>query len=138
MKNTTLLFMIALALVAAGIFLWQEETHGPLPLPDRVISGGVIQEGMVSSSETGAQDLRLSIKDGNYYPQVLEVKKGRMVRLTLDSSVKGCFRSLTIKNLNIFEYSPTPSKRIEFTPDKEGTFVFACSMGMGYGKLVVS
>ena len=57
--------------------------------------------------------------------------------ISLDSSVTGCLRSFTIKDLGVSKYAKTPSETIDFTPTKKGTFTFACVMGMGYGKLIV-
>jgi len=84
-----------------------------------------------------AQKITLGTKNYNYYPNTLTVKVDQPVELTLDESVYGCFRSFTVKALGIQKYSSDPSQKIEFTPTQKGTFAFACSMGMGYGKLIV-
>ena len=83
------------------------------------------------------QKIVLSEKNYNYYPQEIKVKAGQPVSLSLDSSVKGCLRAFTIRDLGINKYLPAPKDSVEFTPKKVGTFTFACSMGMGYGKLIV-
>ena len=83
------------------------------------------------------QKVSLGIKNANYYPNTLTVESGKPVELTLDSSVSGCFRSFTVKSLGVQEYSRTPAETISFVPTTKGTFAFACSMGMGYGKLIV-
>lgn len=85
----------------------------------------------------GVQKVTLSIKDQNYYPNEIKVDAGQSVSVTLDSSVQGCFRSFTIKELGISGYSSNPSQTIDFIPNKKGIFTFACSMGMGYGKIIV-
>ena len=85
----------------------------------------------------GAQEFVLSIKDLNYFPQEIRVKEGSNVSIILDKSVQGCFRYFTIKDLGISKYSSKPEDSIEFTANKKGTFVFACSMGMGTGKIIV-
>ena len=84
-----------------------------------------------------AQKIILWIKNYNYYPSTLEVEAGKPVELTLDESVSGCLRSFTSKELGISQYSRNPEDKIKFTPEKKGTFTFACSMGMGFGKLIV-
>jgi len=93
-------------------------------------SGNVVATGEV-------QEVIIGIKDYNYYPNTIEVDVGKTVRLRLDSSVVGCFRDFTIRELGVREYLKTPNDYVEFTPTKQGTFTFACSMGMGTGKLIV-
>lgn len=92
---------------------------------------------VVANSGGEAQKIILSERDLNYYPQTITVKAGQPVELSLDSSVKGCLRSFTIRDLGVQKYAKTVSDVIAFTPTKKGTFTFACSMGMGYGKIVV-
>lgn len=113
-----------------------------------VVAGAIIfmNGGSSSNSVTGnviantggdAQKITLSERDLNYYPQTLTVTAGQPVELTLDSSVKGCLRSFTIRDLGVQQYAKTDSDVIKFTPTKKGTFTFACSMGMGYGTIIV-
>lgn len=83
------------------------------------------------------QKVTLSIKNYNYYPDTITVKSGQPVRIYLDESVVGCYRSFTIRELGIAKYVRSPSDYVEFTPTKPGTYRFTCSMGMGTGTLVV-
>ena len=83
------------------------------------------------------QKIVLGIKNYNYYPNTIKVKAGEPVRIYLDNSVVGCYRSFTIREFGIAKYLKTPNDYIEFTPNKKGTFRFACSMGMGTGTLIV-
>ena len=83
------------------------------------------------------QKVVLGTKDYNYYPNTIKVQSGKPVSITLDKSVTGCLRSFTIKDLGVSKYVKTPSETIDFTPTKKGTFRFACSMGMGYGTIIV-
>ena len=99
------------------------------------ITGNVVQNPEPFQEPT--QKVVLSMKNYNYYPQEVKVKAGSPVELTLDSSVAGCLRSFTIKELGVSKYAKNPSETINFTPTKKGTFTFSCSMGMGYGKLIV-
>lgn len=111
-----------------------------------VLAGAIVFINGGSSSVTGnaiansggeAQKITLSERDLNYYPQTITVKAGQPVELSLDSSVKGCLRSFTIRDLGVQKYAKTTSDIISFTPTKKGTFTFACSMGMGYGTIIV-
>lgn len=83
------------------------------------------------------QKVTLGLKNYNYDPQVITVKANQPVEITLDSSVMGCLRSFTVPAFGVSQYSRDPSQTITFTPNKAGTYKFACSMGMGYGTLVV-
>ena len=84
-----------------------------------------------------AQKVTLSMKDLNYYPQTITVKAGTPVELTLDKSVTGCLRAFTIPDLGITKYAKSPNDVIRFMPTTPGTYRFACTMGMGYGTLIV-
>ena len=83
------------------------------------------------------QKVVISEKNLNYYPNEIKVKAGQPVSISLDSSVTGCLRSFNIRDLGVSKNAKTPSDTIDFTPIKKGTFKFACSMGMGYGSIIV-
>ena len=90
-----------------------------------------------SMPSADAQQVLLSEKNFNYYPSTIRVKAGQPVSITLDESVKGCLRAFTIKSLGVEKYARTAKDTIDFTPQRPGTYQFSCSMGMGYGTLVV-
>ena len=127
MKNTTLLFIVAIIIITAFL----------------VISKGGKDQTIdyVSDSNPNpgseVQKVIISAKDLNYYPSTIKLKSGVPVSLSLDEKVKGCLRSFTIKSLGISKYLKTTEDSLDFTPKNKGTFAFACSMGMGYGKLIV-
>ena len=89
------------------------------------------------STTSNTQEITLSMKNYNYYPQTIIVKQGIPVRLTLDSTVAGCYRSFQIPALGVNSYSKNPAETVDFTPTTKGTFKFQCSMGMGYGTIIV-
>lgn len=128
MKNTTILLMIAVILVAGGIFVFRGTSAG--------ITGNVVLDDP-NTIPGEVQRVVISEKDLNYYPQEIKVKVGQPVSISLDNKVAGCLRSFTIRDLGLQKYLKTPQETLDFTPTKKGTFNFACSMGMGYGKLVV-
>ncbi|KKQ20399.1 MAG: hypothetical protein US35_C0040G0013, partial [Parcubacteria group bacterium GW2011_GWA2_37_10] len=100
------------------------------------VNGNVVSEGgQVLQGET--QKVVIGEKNLNYYPNEIKVKAGQPVSISLDSSVTGCLRSFNIKDLGVSKNAKTPSDTINFTPTKKGTFRFACSMGMGYGNIIV-
>lgn len=96
-----------------------------------------VVQGNSGDNNGQVQKVVLSIKNYNYYPNTVKVKAGQTVRIYLDSTVVGCYRSFTIRDFGIAKYLPTPNDYVEFTPTKTGTYGFACSMGMGRGTLVV-
>jgi plastocyanin domain-containing protein len=88
--------------------------------------------------EKGIQEIKVVVR-GGYDPDTIVVKKGVPVRLyfyrdeTADCSDTIVFGDFKIrKALPAFE-----TTAIEFTPEKEGEYVFTCGMGMMRGKLVV-
>lgn len=116
--------LIVVLLVGVGFFF--------LKSGDKNVNGDVV------GSKTGdVQNVVLGIKNANYYPNTITVKVNVPVKLTLDSSVTGCLRTFTIKDLGVRGSSMNPSQTIDFTPNKKGTFRFACSMGMGFGTIIV-
>lgn len=126
MKNTTLIAIVILVVIAGGFlaFRGSSDTNSPS------VSSTTQQTGDV-------QKITLSMKNYNYYPNTITVKANQPVEITLDNSVKGCYRSFTIKSFGVSKYSSGPSDTIKFTPAQTGTFSFACSMGMGHGTIIV-
>lgn len=125
MKNTTLLLLIVVFVTAGAFFAFTSAEK----------TGAVLQNPSINNGE--AQKITLSEKNFNYYPDTITVQAGKPVEITLDSSIKGCLRSFAIRDLGIAQYARTAAEKIVFTPMKEGIFKFSCSMGMGFGKLVV-
>jgi plastocyanin domain-containing protein len=129
MKNTVYILGIAVIVVAiAGFMMFGSGTR----IQESIVTGNAINTG---SSQ--AQEVVISEKDYNYYPNEIKVKAGQQVKLKLDNSVTGCLRSFNINDLNVHGVSRSPTQTIDFTPTKKGTFNFACSMGMGYGTIIV-
>ncbi len=120
MKNTTIL-IIVLALVIGGVIF-------------------LFMQGKSSSeiSSPSSQEIILSMRNYNYYPNTLNVEAGKPVSITLDTSVSGCYRSFNIPDLGVSKTSLNPDDKITFTPTQKGTFRFRCSMGMGTGTIIVN
>ncbi|MBS3144720.1 cupredoxin domain-containing protein [Candidatus Woesearchaeota archaeon] len=121
MKNTTIIALIGILVIGGALFLF---TGNDSSQTNTVVGTGDLQK------------ITLSEKNYNYYPQVLKVKAGQPVELTLDSSVSGCYRSFAIKELGVVQYARTPKDTIQFTLPKPGNYKFSCTMGMGTGTLV--
>ena len=126
MKNMTILLVMFAMILAIGAFVFANgRSDVELATKDPSVLQGQVQKVVISQ------------KDYNYYPREITVKAGQPVEITLDESLRGCLRSFSIKDFGVNEYARTPEDKITFTPNKKGTFNFACSMGMGYGKLIV-
>lgn len=122
-KKSTLYLLGIISLIAfVGFFMLKENNTA---------------SGSTTNGKGEVQKIVLGMKNYNYYPNTIKVKVGRPVSISLDSSVTGCFRSFTIKELGVLKYVKTPQETIDFTPTKKGTFRFACGMGMGTGTLIV-
>lgn len=124
MKSGFVVLMIIALLVGFGIFM----------VKDSGANGNVI-EGNSGSGEI--QEVVLGFKNYNYYPNTVTVKVNQPVRIYLDKSVYGCFRSFTIRDFGISKYLQSEKDYVEFTPTKPGKYQFSCSMGMGTGTLIV-
>ena len=123
-KKTTLYASMAIILiVTAGFFMLKENSS--ITNVAAETQGGEFQKVVIG------------VKNLNYYPNTITVKSGIPVRIYLDSSVTGCLRSFTIKDFGVAKYLKNANDYVEFTPNKKGTFRFACSMGMGTGTLIV-
>ncbi|MEK6829983.1 MAG: cupredoxin domain-containing protein [Nanoarchaeota archaeon] len=129
MKSIYYIMMIILIVGIAGFFVF-----GGFGANE---TGNAINNNTDGNANGQAQKIVLGIKNYNYYPNTITVKSGEPVRIYLDESVVGCYRGFTIKDFGIAKYLKTPSDYVEFTPNKKGTFRFACSMGMGTGTLIV-
>jgi plastocyanin domain-containing protein len=126
MKKITL-FIVVIAVVVLGYFIFVSGQGNEDLKPSG--NGGIV--------DGNVQEIVLSMQNFNYYPNTVTVKAGLPVRIYLDKSVYGCYRSFNIRALGISKQLPTPKDYVEFTPEEKGTYVFMCSMGMGSGKLIV-
>ena len=129
MKNSILLLTIAIMILVIGSFVFANAK-------DTSITGNVVLENQ-KVIKGNLQKIILGMKDFNYYPNTIKVKANRPVEITIDETVKGCLRSFAIRDLGVNKYARTAADKIIFTPTRTGTFSFSCSMGMGYGKLIV-
>jgi plastocyanin domain-containing protein len=121
MKNTIIIVIAIILVIGFGIFLIKDSKAA----------------GNSGANSNAVQKITLSFKNGNYYPQTVTVKVNETVRVYLDSSISGCYRTFTINELGVIKNIETPSDYVEFTPTKKGTYKFACIMNMGTGTLIV-
>jgi plastocyanin domain-containing protein len=88
--------------------------------------------------ERGIQEVKIIVK-GGYDPDVIVVKKGMPVRLDFyRDETADCSETIVFGDFKIRKPLPAfKTTAIEFTPEKEGEYVFTCGMGMMRGKLIV-
>lgn len=88
--------------------------------------------------QTGIQEVKVTVK-GGYDPDVIVVKKGIPVRLNFyRDETADCSDTIVFGDFNIRRPLPAfQTTAVEFTPEKEGEYVFTCGMGMLRGKLIV-
>ena len=137
MKATTLGILAIIFVIAVGTFVFLGSGQNNGNVNGNVITGNVV-DGIGNEENNGdVQKINIGMKNYNYYPNTIKVKADTPVEITLDNSVYGCLRSFVIKEFGVNKYSKDSNDKITFTPNKKGTFTFACSMNMGYGKLIV-
>lgn len=88
--------------------------------------------------QDGKQIVKITMQGSNYAPNPIRLRKGVPTVFDVDTnSVRGCYRSIQIPVFGIRKLITASDNKIEFTPDKAGTFGFSCSMGMGTGQIIV-
>jgi len=89
---------------------------------------------LLLNTENEIQTAILSYNDSGYILTPNILKEGIPVKITVDtSSVNGCLRDVVIGDFGIKKYITAQDNIIEFTPNKDGQFLIACSMNMGRG-----
>lgn len=92
-----------------------------------------------AKSARGIQKAVITVQNGAYHPAAIHVKVGKPVQLTFKGGNRiGCAGAIEFKSLNI-RRTVTAGKSVvvKFTPKKAGEILFACSMNMAKGKVIV-
>ncbi|HEU0300809.1 MAG TPA: cupredoxin domain-containing protein [Longimicrobium sp.] len=86
----------------------------------------------------GVQEVTIAVL-GGYSPSQVRVKKGTPVRLVFDrQETSSCSEEIVIPGFGIRRFLPAFQKTVvEISPEKAGTYDFACGMSMLHGKLIV-
>lgn len=128
MKNTTIMVMIIILVIAGWWFTFangKSKTNSNVILDDQQKFEGQIQKIILSQSGYNYKDI--------------SAKSGMPIEISADDSVYGCLRS-AVFNINGKRYSKylkTTEDSLELPALSKGAYTFSCSMGMGYGKLIV-
>ncbi len=90
------------------------------------------------ASADGVQAIEVRVH-GGYSPNLIEVERGRPVRMTFDRQEDNpCSEELVVPSLGIRQFLPAFARTaIEFTPQTAGDVEFTCGMGMLHGTVRV-
>ncbi|MDO8462919.1 MAG: cupredoxin domain-containing protein [bacterium] len=123
--------MIAIALVIGA---------SALGIGQRIAASASAATSVVAAprGDGSVQRVALGYDGRNYTPETIRVRRGVPVEITADlATLRGCFTSFVIPDLNLWTQFTTARPTFAFTPDRAGTFRFTCAMGMGSGRLIV-
>lgn len=89
-------------------------------------------------TSSGYQEVMVLVK-GGYTPDTIVLRKGKPARLNFRREESAsCSEMVLLPDFGKSAHLPQgQTVPLEFMPDKEGEFEFACQMGMLRGKLVV-
>lgn len=126
MKNSVIFIIGIFVLIVGGFFVLGNGKSST----ESVVSNPNIVQGEV-------QKVVLSQVGVNYKDS--KAQTGKPILISADSSVRGCLRSVTfnIEGKRYSKYLRTSEDSLQLPSLKKGTYTFSCSMGMGYGKLIV-
>ncbi len=149
-RRPTLLSGVLVLLIATALLVGQslatnapEESSIPTPITTSPIDYN--KEEIMEAPDPNPSDLPVptaTVKDGvqyvtskvtNWGYEPILVQQGIPVKWTLNassSSLNGCNSKLIIPEYNLEIELKSGENLIEFTPDRSGTFVFSCWMGM--------
>ncbi|MBG1271826.1 cupredoxin domain-containing protein [Nostoc sp. WHI] len=91
-----------------------------------------------AEAHDGIQEISITV-DGGYEPSRVNVNAGQKVRLNfLRRDPSSCLEEIRLPDFHIAKNLPLNQvTSIEFTPDKPGTYTFACGMNMFRGVIEV-
>jgi plastocyanin domain-containing protein len=96
------------------------------------------KEGVQVAEVGGVQEVQIKVK-GGYDPDVINVKRGKPVRLLFNrQEASMCSEMVIFDKINRSAKLPEgETVAVEFTPNEKGEIPFQCQMGMLRGKVVV-
>jgi len=123
-KTFFYIISIFILLAIAGFILLKGDSSQETNIPKENVPGSF-------------QKVVLSQEDLNY--KNVNVEPNKAVVISADSSVTGCLRSVVfnIEGKKYSKYLKTSEDTLQLPALERGTYTFSCSMGMGYGKLIV-
>jgi len=124
MSNKIELVGIVVLIAIVGGFVFLSGNKESTPITGNAVAGQM-------------QKVVLSQEGFNYKDTIVE--SGKPISISADSSVGGCLRSVSfnIEGKKYNKYLRTTEDTLELPSLSKGTHTFSCSMGMGFGKLIV-
>lgn len=115
--------VVAIAIVLIAVLTWY--FFGPKKITTATMTGDV-------------QEVRITVK-GGYSPDQIQVRQGVPVRLIFDRQESSdCSSRVVFPDFQMSRsLKPFGITTMEFTPDRPGSFGFACGMNMLHGTIVV-
>ncbi len=97
------------------------------------------RESKRAETKAGVQEITIRV-EGTYQPDHIQVQARVPVRLKFDrQETVGCSERVVFPDFQINRELPAfQTTTVEFTPDKPGTYAFACGMNMYRGQLIVT
>lgn len=92
--------------------------------------------GAATAQGDDVQVVEIGLRGGSYFPAVIEVGAGKPVILRSDGTLKGCSSFVVQRDLGI-SADLSGNREYQFVPQKRGTFMYTCSMGMYRGTIKV-
>ncbi|MBI2507630.1 cupredoxin domain-containing protein [Candidatus Woesearchaeota archaeon] len=131
MKNLTILVIVIIIVFLAGGFVFtnSEGTTGNV----------VAQNPKKDATVLGGDNQQVVLKQEGFNYKDINAKSGKPIKIRADSSVKGCLRApfFNIDGKKYYNYLRTSEDILQLPALKKGIYSFSCSMGMGYGKLII-
>jgi sulfite exporter TauE/SafE/copper chaperone CopZ len=102
-------------------------------------TGKTVAAGTDAIVANGVQQINMEVSSLGYSPNSFVLKKGVPVKWNINvKELTGCNQELIVNQYGIDKNLKQGLNVIEFTPDKEGTISFTCSMGMLRGSFIVT
>lgn len=137
-KKSTLITLICVVLILGFVgFAFKNFISDDDSLTGNPVKGGDVGSNKIIK-DGDVQIVNLGVANYNYDPSTINVEAGKKVRIIGNmEQLQGCLRAFTIPSFGITKIFNYGDNILEFIPTKKGTYGFSCSMGMGFGKLIV-
>jgi len=102
------------------------------------LDGAPAVEKGVATEEDGVQVVRITLKEGYYSPNEIELKAGMPAKLIFTGDAKDCSGKPMIAELNMkADFTDTGEATMDLGTLSAGTYKLTCGMGSDGGSLVV-
>jgi uncharacterized protein len=91
--------------------------------------------------QCNVQKIKMEVsRERGFYPNFHVIKKGIPVEMEIDTKLQlgGCMSTMVIPEYDVAHFLQMGKTTVRFTPTREGTFPFTCSMGSKQGDFLVT